>query len=392
MRPTRSLPLVLVLIASTLLVGCSEKAARITGNERLLRGIEGLGTTSRSDTLVDRDTYVPPTGTSIKGATLLVGRQGPYEARSLLRPTAWTLPDTANPALVIDSVLFRIEFDVRVNENLPAGGTLFTLYEAGATWDTTGVQWPGPALGASLGSGPDGLAPFTINLGPSAFTLIRIWAAQGESFPGFVLTLDSGQGVRGYLAGTGRIEIVSHVVVGASTKVTTRLPTDLTINSPILPATGVEDTLALGGLNRTAAIFRAPVSPPPAGFSINGADFVAHIQSPAFPLDENVEVRIYRIRNSWNEGGIAADSVLGLDATALTVLSAYRVRTSGDSLVIPIPPAVAREWSLNDASNQGVLVRVTDSFYAPEILLFSRESASPPYLRVSTTTPPPGRF
>jgi hypothetical protein len=136
------------------------------------------------------------------------------------------------------------------------------------------------------------------------------------------------------------------------------------------------------------------VGQPPAGFSINGAQIVAYIDPsvPAFPTDETAEIRVYRIRNAWTEDIAAADSVLGLDTAVLATISAYRVRSAGDSIVVPIPPSVAREWSFNPASNQGVLLRVTDSFKLPEIRLRSRESARPPVLRVQTTTPPPGRF
>src|SRR5687767_975555 len=84
-RPTRIHPLHALLILAALLAGCSERAARISGNERLIRGDDGLGTTGRRDTLVDRDTFVPPAGTTIRGTTLLVGQRNLFEARSLFR-------------------------------------------------------------------------------------------------------------------------------------------------------------------------------------------------------------------------------------------------------------------------------------------------------------------
>jgi hypothetical protein len=381
------------LIAGALLAGCSEKASRITGNERLKRGSGSLGTTSPSDTLLDRDTAVPPVGTTIRGATLLVGQQGGvYEARSLFRERTWTLPGTS---VVIDSVLFRIEFDDDVDNYLPLGGSPYSLSTAGAPWDTTTVDWPGPALGTFLASGPDGLGPFTIDLGASTISLVRAWAAD-TSFAGLVLHHGGAEGVRGFKAGTGRIEIVYHAGVTDSTMLrsVTPLRTDLTVHTPFPPATGTEAAIPLGGLFRAEPVLRGPVGQPPPGFSINGAQIVAYIDPsvPVFPTDEKAEIRVYRVRQAWAENVAEPDTVLHPDVAALATISDYRVRSVGDSLVIPIPPSLAREWSLNPASNQGVLLRMTDSFKFYEIRLLSRESARPPILRLQTTTPPPGRF
>ncbi|HYJ32026.1 MAG TPA: hypothetical protein VE326_02285 [Candidatus Binatia bacterium] len=384
----RSIPVaaLMLALAASLFGGCSERASRLTGNERLLRGDEGLGTTNQSDTLVDRDTYVAPRTTAVRGPTLLVGIQGTYESRALFRPSTWTLPDTL-VTTVIDTVRFRVEFDPRVDRYL-AGNRVLALHTA-AAWDTTNVEWPGPAPGTLLGTGPDGQAPFTIELGASAITQVRAWAADA-TFPGFVLSIDSGTGVRGFLAGTGRIEIVYHTTLAPTTRVTkvTRLPTDLSIQTPAAPATGSESTLLLGGLFQSEVLLRAPVAPPPAGFSINGARFVAHLLGPASP--DTVEIRAYRIRNAWTEGA-SIDSTLGLDATPLETLTGVRV-VAGDSIAIPIPISLAREWSADSTSNQGILIRVTNSFYASEIEVGSRESVTPPVLRVNTTSPPPGRF
>ena len=386
-RPDRWLPVSLTLILLALASGCAEKAARLTGNERLLRG--ELGTTLRSDTLVDRDTYVTSVTGQVRGGTLLVGRLGTYEARALFREGSWSLPE---PTAVIDTVRFRIEFDARVNENLPIAGTPFSLRKIDEAWDTTLVAWPGPVIDSLLGTGPDDVAPLTIDLGPAAILQLRAWAADTLDVSGFALTLDSGTGVRGFLAGTGRFEVVSHPTNSTTrTTHTSRLSTDLTIHAPAAPASGSETELLLGGLFGYQALLRAPVAPPPAGFSINQATFVAHIVSPAFPTDESVEVQAFRIRNPWSESA-TADSGLGLDTAVLASLGSYRVRASGDSIAIPIPISVAREWSLDPTTNHGILVRVPNGFLAPEIRLASRESAQPPVLRISTTTPPPGRF
>ena len=128
--PNRLLPVLLVLAVS--LLGCAEKAARVLGNERLARGVEGLGTTTRGDTLVDRDTYANPSAAVLRGATLLIGREGPYEARSLFRVRTWNLPDTSVHSDQIIQTTFELQFDATVDENLPLTNTPIELHQTGA--------------------------------------------------------------------------------------------------------------------------------------------------------------------------------------------------------------------------------------------------------------------
>lgn len=377
---------VILALCAALAAGCSERASRLTGNERLLRGVADLGTSYVSDTLVDRDTYLSPTVTLLKGATLLAGQLDGFEARSLLRTATWTLPDTN---ALIDAVRFRIEYDARIDQDLSLDFAL-ALHVAGAAWDSTSVTWPGPSLGTRLGSAGFGLAPYTIDLGAGAIDSVRAWAGSGASFPGFELSRETGSGLLGFLAGTGRIEVVYHTLSDATQKTaTTLLPTDVTIYSPAPPSSGVSDSLVLGGMAQSEVLLHAPVAPSPSGFSINGAAFVAYVTSGAFgSADTSAEIRAYRVALPWTEG-TPVDSI---NATPLTIIGAYRVGAPGDSIVIQVPVSVVLDWSQNPSTNHGILIRIVDAIYAPRIRLASRESAQPPRLRVTRTTPPPGRF
>jgi hypothetical protein len=378
---TRAAAVLLLAFCAALLAGCSERASRITGNERLLRGSIGLGTTYVSDTLIDQDTHLSPTLTTLRGATLIAGQTGSYEARSLFRTTAWSLPEST---AFVDTVRFRINYDARVNQ---IGDPTLGLHLAGAAWDSVTVTWPGPPLGTLLGSSSFGPGSFTVQLGAASITQVRSWS-RDPLFPGLEMSIESGSGILGFLAGTGRIEIVYHTLVDPTLKtLITRFPTDLTVYSPDTPASGAADSLVLGGLFQSEVLLRAPVAPSPAGFSINGATFVAYVRSGAFP-DTISELRVYRVALPWTEGS-PTDSV---NSAAISILTSYNLRAPGDSIVIPIPIPVALAWSQSPATNYGILLRVTNSYFAPEILLDSRESIRPPTLRVTRTTPPPGRF
>src|SRR5258705_9537917 len=97
-------------------------------------------------------------------------------------------------------------------EPLPITGTPVELHQAGASWDTTTVEWPGPPLGLLLASGTDDLAPFSIELQPFGFDSLRAWSQHPDT-TGFMLNLGSGSGVRGFQAGTGIFRVVyTHLV------------------------------------------------------------------------------------------------------------------------------------------------------------------------------------
>src|SRR5690348_1860635 len=94
-----------ILFALALASGCSNRAERLVGNERLIRGPGGLGTTILQNSLPDRDTYVTP-GTANYGPYLLAGRSTTFEARSFFRFLKFNLPDTLLSGFTPDSIIF----------------------------------------------------------------------------------------------------------------------------------------------------------------------------------------------------------------------------------------------------------------------------------------------
>jgi len=65
----------LVLPTSIFLCGCSSRVERIVGNERLIRGPGGLGTTVSVVSFLNRDTYVTSSAVNF-GSVQLVGQSG----------------------------------------------------------------------------------------------------------------------------------------------------------------------------------------------------------------------------------------------------------------------------------------------------------------------------
>src|SRR5512144_1390914 len=145
-------PLIAVLVVcltGTFLVGCSRKAERLVGADRLIRGPGGLGATTRVIETPDRDTYVE-NGTAVFDSMLLVGQSGGFEARTFLLIGTVNLPDTTLPGFVPQ--ILSLEFQ----RNLTLGFDPTTVNAFQTTvWDTTAVSWPGPAPGALLGSAFD---------------------------------------------------------------------------------------------------------------------------------------------------------------------------------------------------------------------------------------------
>jgi hypothetical protein len=394
-RLTRFLTLGLLLALAGLPAGCSEKAEQLVGNERLIRGPGGLGTTARDTAPLDRDTYVSQ-GTANLGTTLLAGQQGTYEARALLTVGTWVLPDTTDPSLAIQSIALTLSFD----GSLPIPDAPLQLWTASVAWDSTSVAWPGPTLGVSIATANpnDAIGSYQLEIGASSFGTVKFWAQNPSALPGLVIRAGSSQGIAGFKAGSGRIRIrYAHDVSGTATtdSVDTPIASDLFIHAPLAAApTGTDTTLVLGGLFETALPFRAPVDSFASGFSINEARILFRVApgSPPFADSVTVNVDARRVRNPWSEG-ITDTTGLNAETSAVSVVRAYQVRTASDTLlVVPVPQALLREWSAASSSNEGLLLRITESFRFPEIHLLSRESSRAPELRVSTTSPPPGRF
>jgi len=389
---SRILNLGLALALTVLAPACSKKAEKLVGNEIVARGTDGLGTTAREVSPVDRDTYLA-TGTTDRGTTLLAGVSGTFEAQALIKIGTWVLPDPNDLTVVVDSIRLELPFDGKMS--IPDIDLELRL--AASPWDTTTVAWPGPGLGTALASANavDAIGDFALEIGGGSFGLVQSWATDPTSLNGFVVRIASGVGVAAFRAGTGRIRIVYHSATSTRSVADTPFQTDLFIHSPLTPApTGADTTLILGGLYAPVVAFHAPIDSFTPGFSINEARIVFRVRgdSPTFPDSILVNVEARRVQNSWTEG--TADTAgLGVSTTILDRVVGYQVRDVSDTLlIVPLPAALVRDWSSGVLANEGIVLRIGESFRAPEIWLYSRESSKPPEFRISTTSPPPGRF
>jgi len=392
--PVRSIRSAAPLLLAFLLLlglGCSRRVEKLVGNARLIRG--GLGTTSGNAIAPDRDTTVDPSTRNF-GRAVLVGQEAGFEARGFLKVAAWSLPDTTDPTLVVQQVKLVLPRDTLRT----AIGIKMELARVAADWDTTTVAYPGPAAADFLGSATDSLdgVNFEIPLAAGTFTQVKQWAGNPTSVPGFILRSIQGAGVGAYRSGqiTFRIlyqHLVSSVVVSDS--VETSVTQDFYLHTPLTPPTGGETTLALGGLYETSAPLRFPVPAIPAGSSINQATLVLRVLSgsPLFATGQSVDVEIRRVGASWSEAVTTFDSLQA--ASLLATRAGVAIAAASDSLItIALPGGLIRDWADLPASNEGIVVSLRGANVAPEIRIGSRESASPPELRVAHTTPPPGRF
>ncbi len=413
MRLYRLFPAVPFLIFATANLGCSNKAATITGNERLARGPAGLGTTVSVLSYLNRDTYATA-GTTNFGAALLVGQSGSFDARSLFAVRTWRLPDESRPGFSPVAVVFVLP----QRQILGATGFLSAALSLTAgPWDPT-VTWPGPAVGTALGSTSyDFIGPLRVNLGPSGYSLVQQWAADTSQAPGFTLVPTSAGTVGSFQAGGAVFRIYYHYTGTDSTEtdsVDTNVSRDTYIHAPLTPPqTGSETALIFGGGYECALALRAPVPQIPEGSSVNELRLVLPVtgtapagNGAAMPDTVLLDLDIFRIRGAWVEG-VTDQAGLTLDAFPVSRLLLSYLAAQDTALSIALPRVLTREWGADSTNNEGILIKIRSltvrpaptvnrlvqtQAESPAFLIGSRESSRPPLLRVSTTSPPPGRF
>ncbi|HEU4724841.1 MAG TPA: hypothetical protein VFU59_06030 [Candidatus Eisenbacteria bacterium] len=401
MRPApilRAIPAILFALLVLGAWGCSKDDNRLLGNERLARGPDGLGTTTSDVYSPDRDTYLRP-GDPNFGSVLLVGSDGTFESRAFFKPTAWTLPDTTDVTLQIDTVRFEISFSSLVS--IPGNLTL-NLVRATDTLSVnpgpTPELFPGPATGTSFGTGnTNQAAPFTVQMPATTFDSMKTWAKYPSAFRGFVLLPIGAGGVVGFTAGTASVSVVSTSTKSGSpvrSTVKTTIPLDYTIHSTATPlATGSDAILRLGGRYEWGVPLR--FSPPvvPEGSTVNEATLLLRVDPsmPFYPLADTVIVEVRGLPKPWTEA--TTDTLLlGAETTVIARRTGVRRTSAADSVIaIGLPQTLIRKWT-SGGVNEGVFVTIKDAYLHPEFLLDSRESANSIVLRVSTTSPPPGRF
>jgi hypothetical protein len=385
-----ALPLVLSL-------GCSTHKERILGNDRLARGPGGLGTTVREISAPDRDTYVSP-GAANLGQTLIVGIAPSFEAKAFFRrPAAWGLPDTSHQGVAVLSVAFEAPIDVDASNN--GAGLAVSLATIATEYDPT-APWPGPAAALTLGSLSDAsVAPFRIELTGNVIPLMEAWAADSLSFPGMVLTPTGGNGLIGLQADKATITVVYSRDVGSGVRdtisVVTAFGNDHYLHSPRTPLpTGGETLLVLGGLHELGVSMRFPAMSVPGGSTVNEATIRLHVDpsSPFFTSGQKAPLVVRRIRTAWTES-VTDTAGLEVDAAAYAASDSVAVTSGADSvLTVALPQSIIREWTAAGAINEGILITLPNANRLPEIWFGSRESTTPAELRVSTTSPPPGKF
>jgi hypothetical protein len=400
-RPTPAPVIPIALAAVLLLAGCSRKADTVVGNERLIRGPGGLGYTSQFGPTTDQDTYMAP-DTAAFSRNLLVGQSGTFQARTFMTVRTWILPDTNLTGFTVDSVFFQIDQTVlRVN---PLSLTI-RLSETTTGWDSSTVVWPGPPEGLALGSTTyDFLGPLRINMGVGAFTFIKQWAHDPSLLPGLMLQAPGGTKVGAFKNLTGTIRVKYKYLSGAlpeSAFAITHVAQEFYLNSPITPApTGADTALMLGGGYEAAVAVRVPIPPSTPGFSLNEGLLVLHVSDTFASIDgvtfspghDSTSVRIdaYRIRNDWTESTTDVQS-LGRDLIPFAFLI-NQIPVKGDSLEIPVPDFLVREWTLFPDRNKGILVVIKSANVNPGLFVASKESQTPPLMRLAYTSPPPYRF
>jgi hypothetical protein len=412
-RPTPILSIPFLLAALLLLTGCSRKVDTIVGNERLIRGPQGLGTTSQYAPASDQDTYMTPT-LADRGHPLLVARQAPaspstFEARTLLAVHTWTVPDVNLSGFTVDSVTFTLSQELLRRQ--PGGSTPSLSIQLSTTtdWDSTSVTWPGPAPTVTLGTVDFGfIGPLRFDLGPGFFTQIQSWASV-DTTVGFVLRVPSDQGAAGFQPLSGVFHVYYSYInngVPATAVADTRVLRDVYVNSPVNPAPSLADTsMMLGGGYQAAVAVRVPIPSSIAGYSLAEARLSLFVNSTFPAIDGTVFtpgasitdssrvaciIEAYRIRGDWTEGTTSLESI-DRDVIPFAFII-DQTPAPGDSILIPVPQFIIREWTDFPDRNKGMLVSMRSANVKPGLFVASRESVNPPVLRLAYTSPPPYRF
>lgn len=392
-------PLIAALVVgltATVLVGCSRKAEKLVGADRLTRGPGGLGTTTRVIEIPDRDTYIE-NGTAVFDSMLLVGQSSGFDSRTFLLIGTVSLPDTTLPGFVPQTL--SLEFQ----KNLTLGITPTTVSAFQSTvWDTTAISWPGPTAGALLGSATDDrvLATFSLPLNNTSFSQVVDWKVNPIITPPRI-QLQTGQPLAAYVAGTVKLRIrYSHTVSGSAVldSIDSPVTQDFYLHSPLSPApSGADSALVWGGLYQTELAMHFPLDSIPASVSVNEATLVLRLlDNSAVPDTADVSARVFvqAIRSAWSEGVSERSSIPGVDSTAFAsgnLIALYSVSTN--SVAIRLPGSLMRAWVATPSTNGGLLVRLDDHRnLTKQFLIGSRESSRPAELHVSYTELPPGRF
>src|SRR5690242_4079874 len=310
-------PLIAVLVVgltATVLVGCSRKAERLVGADRLIRGPGGLGATTRVIEIPDRDTYVE-NGTAVFDSMLLVGQTGGFEARTFLLIGAVNLPDTTLPGFVPQTL--SLEFQ----RNLTLGFDPTTVSAFQTTvWDTTAVTWAGPPAGVLLGSASDDrvLTGFSLPLNNTPFAQVVQWKVNPVVTPPRIELQTGGQPLAAYVAGTVKLRIrYSHTVSGAAVldSIDSPVTQDFYLHSPLSPApSGADSALVWGGLYQTEIAMHFPLDSIPSSVSVNEATLVLRLlPGTALPDSADVAARVFvkAIRSPWGEGVSEQSSIPG---------------------------------------------------------------------------------
>ena len=393
-------PLIVCLTLACLvaaLAGCSRRAEKLVGSDRLIRGPGGLGTTTRVARPPDRDTYLE-SGTAVFDSMLVVGQSGTFEARTFLAIGAVNLPDTTLPGFLPQSI--SLEF----SRNLTLGFNPVTVSAFQTTvWDTTTVGWPGPTPGTLLGGTVDDrtVTAFSFPLNNTVFEQVVQWKANPVVTPPAIELTATGQPLAAYVAGTVKLRVrYTHTVSGSAVldSVDSPVTQDFYLRSPLSPvATGVDSALVWGGLEQTQLLFHFPLDSIPSSVSVDEATLVLHLLSnSALPdtADQAARIFVRAVRNAWPETVTGVSGLTGVDSTAFTsgnLIALYQPSTT--SIAIRLPGSLMREWVATPSTNGGLLVRLDDHRnLVKQFLVGSRESSRPPEIHVSYTELPPGRF